>query len=239
MNTAIPTKYTKIYDYWNSNVCRGGNRKFPFHLYKDKEVLEIGCGAGFDAIQFIKAGADYTGIDLTENAIITAQDLILPHLTVYDNAKLMQMNAEHLSFSSNSFDLVYSFGTIHHTLKPYKVVKEIYRVLKPNSEFYVMLYSKPSIRYNLDIMFLRKILWKLHYPKYNKIRQETPAPNPREWVSLNTDTLGCPLSRVYTKKWAKKLFSGFANVKSYTTNYGWFRVVIGRKSSSSAVGECG
>jgi 2-polyprenyl-3-methyl-5-hydroxy-6-metoxy-1,4-benzoquinol methylase len=40
-----------------------------FGEYKDKSVLEIGCGLGADGLQFAKAGARYTGADLTANAI--------------------------------------------------------------------------------------------------------------------------------------------------------------------------
>lgn len=203
----IPEKYLEICEYWKNNPCSGGNPDFPYFLWSGKRVLEIGCGAGNDMRRFKYAGALYTGID------------IVPHAE-----GIIQMNAEEIDFPDNHFDLVYSWGVIHHTLNPFKVVKEIYRVLKPNGLFLVMLYNKPSIRYNLDIMFFRKILWFLHHPKYKPFRNKKI-----DWVSLNTDTLGCPKSYVYNKKKANMLFCRFRNIHSYTRNWGWFRIIQGRK----------
>src|SRR3989441_7416712 len=76
------------------------------------KVLEIGCGMGTDGAQFAKAGADYTGVDLTEAAIELARKrFALSHL----NGEFRVSDAENLDFDDESFDLVYSHGVPHHT----------------------------------------------------------------------------------------------------------------------------
>lgn len=195
----MQTKYSEVYAYWNNNPCSGGNKSFPFKIFKNSKVLEIGCGCGVDAKRFVDAGAIYTGIDLTDNAVYQTK------FKIGDKGKVLKMNAEYLDFSDESFDCVYSFGVIHHAVSPENIIKEAYRVIKKGGFLYVMLYNKYSVRYYLDIMFLRKILWFLRFPKYNKLRKECPNPTKEQWLSWNTDTLGCPIARVYSPKDIEKL----------------------------------
>lgn len=216
-------EYLPIKQFWENNPCAGGNKYFPFPLYHNKKVLEIGCGHGVDAKRFVKAKAKYTGIDLTDIAVELTRTKIGRKSCVF------RMNAENIDFPDNHFDLVYSWGVIHHALSPEKILEEAYRVLKPNGRIYVMVYGKPSWRYNIDIMILRKILWHLHYYKYKEIRKDIPRPTKDEWISMNTDNIGCPLSRVYTKDEAIKLLYKFNKIKTLTNNRGWFRILTGVK----------
>jgi ubiquinone/menaquinone biosynthesis C-methylase UbiE len=222
----IPAEFLKGYKYWTENPCSSRNVNYPFWYYQGKKVLEIGCGTGQDALIFAQNKALYTGIDLTSEAVDRTKFLLMLN-DVY--GRVEQMKAEELNFPDEYFDHVYSFGVIHHTVEPFAVTDEMFRVLKPEGTFYCMLYNKPSVRYNLDIMCLRRILWLLRYYKFKEVRKDYPRPTKEEWVSINTDTLGCPLSRVYNKKQAHRLFYRFRDVKSFTRRFGWFREVIGRK----------
>jgi ubiquinone/menaquinone biosynthesis C-methylase UbiE len=215
-------KYSQIHDYWNSNPCEGGSKGFPFRNFAYKNVLEIGCGMGVDSKRFVDNKVIYTGIDLTEKAVeITKQKT--------KSSNIYVMNAENLEFQDESFDLVYSWGVIHHALNPSNIMKEIYRVLKKDGHVCIMLYNKFSMRYILDIMFLRKILWLFKYHKFNIIRKALPYPTKEEWISINTDTLGCPMSRVYSKKEALELCKDFTITNTWTENKGWYRIIIGKK----------
>lgn len=212
----MQTSYLEIKKYWNDNPCSGGNKWFPFSATHGLKVLEVGCGAGIDALRFVKADAYYTGIDLTDKAIELTKSKIGDFGTAY------KMNAEELDFPDNYFDIVYSFGVIHHAVNPVQVVREIHRVLKPNGFFYFMLYHKNSFRYWIDIMFFRSILWYLRFPKYNSLRKLEPNPTREQWISWNTDNLGCPLSRVFTTSTATELVKGFKKTTLQTPYFSWF-----------------
>lgn len=108
----------------------------------NKKVLEIGCGIGTDAFMLASSCKEYIGIDLTENAI----ELAKKRFELYNlKGNFYSLNAEDLSFfEDNSIDMVYSFGVIHHTENPEKIVKEVNRILKPNGVFKLMLYAKNS-----------------------------------------------------------------------------------------------
>lgn len=158
-----------VAEYWNRRPCNirhspsevGSRRYFDeveerryfvephipafaeFERWRGKRVLEIGCGIGTDAVNFARAGADYTGIEPSR----TSLDLTRRRFQVYGlRGRLIDGNAEDLSslIESASFDLVYSFGVIHHTSRPLAVLGEVRRVVLPDGEIRLMLYAKNS-----------------------------------------------------------------------------------------------
>lgn len=116
-----------------------------FAAWKDKEVLEIGCGIGTDSINFARAGAKLTALELSEKSL----EITKKRFEVYGlKADFVFGDTEHLSsyFPDKKFDLVYSFGVIHHTPDPEAAIKEIEKVIKPGGELRLMLYSKYSTK---------------------------------------------------------------------------------------------
>jgi ubiquinone/menaquinone biosynthesis C-methylase UbiE len=104
---------------------------------KGCKVLEIGLGLGADHGCFARADADLHGIDLTPRAVeITHRRLEIQEL----NSDLRVGDAEALPYADRSFDLVYSWGVIHHSPNTAQAAREILRVLKPGGSFRVMVY---------------------------------------------------------------------------------------------------
>ena len=126
------------YRYWKLSYLKC---TIEFHKYTGKSVLEVGCGLGFDLLQFAKNGAKVTGVDLASNAI----DLAKKYFALNNfKADLYVGNAEKLDFQDDHFDIVYSFGVLHHTPNTQVAVNNIHRVLKPGGKAIVMLYNKLS-----------------------------------------------------------------------------------------------
>ena len=124
-----------------------GFARFP--EARGKSVLEIGCGNGADGAMFAAHGAHYTGIDLTAEAV----DATRRHFAVEGlEGQFRQENTEQLGFASDSFDIVYSFGVLHHTPAPQRAVSEVHRVLKPGGVALVMLYHRHSFNYYVRIL---------------------------------------------------------------------------------------
>jgi ubiquinone/menaquinone biosynthesis C-methylase UbiE len=106
------------------------------------ELLEIGVGAGVDHVQWAKAGAVCHGVDLTDAAIKTTR----AHLAIYGlRSDLKRADAESLPYPDASFDIVYSWGVIHHSERPQRIVDEIHRVLRPDGKFIGMMYQRHSL----------------------------------------------------------------------------------------------
>lgn len=169
MSAAATATIDEVASYWNRRPCNirhstkeVGTRAYfdeveerkyfvephipafaDFARWKGKKVLEVGCGLGTDAVNFARAGADYHAIDLSDASL----ELARKRFEVFGlKGDLRPYNAEQLSeaFEPESFDLVYSFGVIHHTPHPEAVLREIRKVIKPDGELRMMLYAKNS-----------------------------------------------------------------------------------------------
>ena len=165
-----------------------------FSRHKGKRVLEIGVGAGTDHLNWARAGTDLYGVDLTDRGIETTSK----RLKLYDcKSNLKRVDAEELPFEDNYFDVVYSWGVIHHSENTEEIISEILRVLKPGGVFLGMIYHRRSIHaLNLWIKngLLRGRPWRsFKYILYHF--NESFA------------------SKAYTFNEAKKLFSSFGSCK--------------------------
>lgn len=199
-----------------------------FPQWNGSQVLEIGCGLGSDAEQFARNGALYSGIDLTETSI----EMCRRRFAVQGLAGTFRVaDAERLPFADECFDLVYSHGVIHHTPNTEAAVAEIRRVLRPGGRAIVMLYHRNSWNYWGNINFLRRagvvmllfspgMVQRITQEPYDELikRRQALLSRPslvlnQSWfLSENTDGVGNPISKVYSRKSAGLLFREFGEV---------------------------
>ena len=112
-----------------------------FETGAGRRVLEIGVGMGADFLRWVRAGAKATGVDLTERAVaLTRERLTAENL----QAEVQQADAEGLPFGSGEFDIVYSWGVLHHTPHPERAIAEAQRMLAPGGTLKIMLYHRHS-----------------------------------------------------------------------------------------------
>lgn len=163
-----------------------------FTRHHGKRVLEVGVGAGTDHLQWARAGADLYGVDLTEAGISTTRR----HLEAYGmSSQLRQVDAETLPFEDRSFDLVYSWGVIHHSERPERIVAEIHRILRPGGEFVGMFYQRPSL------VSLR--VWLKHGLLTGK-----PWRSFADVLYHHVESIG---TKAYTVREMRRMFSSFSN----------------------------
>lgn len=169
--------------------------KFPY--WRDRRVLEIGVGLGADHQRFVEAGAQACGIDLTPRAV----KLCRQRLAAFGLDSDVEVgDAEQLPYEADTFDLVWSWGVLHHSPDPSAAVREIHRVLKPGATAKVMIYHKWSI--------VGCMLWL----RYALLRG-------RPWTSMRSiyaRYLESPGTRAYTIPEAQALFSRFAQIRIET-----------------------
>ena len=158
-----------VKDFWNSRPCNirhslkdvGSKEYFDevekkkffvephiktfskFERWSGKKVLEIGCGIGTAGINFARFGADYTGVELSSKSL----ELTQQRFNVYNQkGRFYEGNAEELTkfLPIKKYDLIYSWGVIHHTPEPKRAISEISKYLAKDGLFKIMLYSSES-----------------------------------------------------------------------------------------------
>lgn len=169
-----------------------------FTSARNKNVLEIGVGLGADHQQFAENGSFLKGIDLTEKAI----DYTKRRFRIFGlNSELTVADAENLPFADESFDIIYSWGVIHHSPNTPKVVNEIFRVLQLNGEARIMIYHSRSIVGYM--LWLRYALFRL-----------------KPFLTLSEiydKFLESPGTKAYSVEQARQMFSQFSKVEISTT----------------------
>jgi SAM-dependent methyltransferase len=159
----------RIRDYWNNQPCNvrhsknaPGSLEFfqdvsarryrvephipefaGFYLWQGKQVLEIGPGIGSDAAEFARNGADYYGIDYSDESIKLAQQRF--KVEELEGTFVCGDSSDVESYATlPKMDLVYSYGVIHHFPAIDRIIDNVYNILKPGGEFRFMVYAKNS-----------------------------------------------------------------------------------------------
>jgi SAM-dependent methyltransferase len=115
-------------------------------LLKGQHLLEIGCGMGYDSLEFLTRGVRVTATDLTENAVRLARMHF--DLAGVRPESVHTENALRLSFADDTFDGVWSNGVLHATGDTRLAIQEVRRVLKPGGRAIIShFYRKPSWMY--------------------------------------------------------------------------------------------
>jgi ubiquinone/menaquinone biosynthesis C-methylase UbiE len=124
---------------------------------KGKTVLDSGCGTGIFSIIFANRGAArVTGIDISEGSLGTARGL--RDKFGLRNVDFRREDMLHLPFADDSFDIVWAWGTVHHTTDPLGAIAELDRVLKRGGSLFLAIYKKTRVTWIHEI--IRKTLVK-------------------------------------------------------------------------------
>jgi 2-polyprenyl-3-methyl-5-hydroxy-6-metoxy-1,4-benzoquinol methylase len=208
---------SRVQEYWNARPCNirhstkamGSKEYFDevearkymvephiprfaeFERWRGKRVLEIGCGLGTDTINFARHGARVTAVDLSEKSLELARTRAAV-FGLQDQIEFYAANAEELSKTVpvEAYDLIYSFGVIHHTPHPDAVLEEVRKYERPGTTVKIMVYHRRSW----------KVLWILltegrgQFWKLNQL------------IATNSEAqTGCPITYSYSRKEGREL----------------------------------
>jgi len=177
-----------------------------FDIWRDKDILEIGCGIGTDTINFIRAGARITAVDISSKSISIAKRRVKV-FKLKNNIKFFVHDAEKLSkfLSPETYDLIYSFGVIHHTPSPEQLIQQFACLSHEGTILKIMIYNHYSWRVIQIILSSGlKIFRGLKY----LIAEHSEAQT------------GCPVSYTFSKRKIRKLLeqNGFF-IKQISINH--------------------
>lgn len=178
-------------------------RVMGFDQFAGARLLEIGCGMGTDLLQFARGGARCTGIDLTPRSV----QITRHRFRLYGkDGSFMIGDGERLPFATDSFDVVYSNGVLHHTPDTAGAIREIHRVLRKDGTAKVMLYHRNSLNFWIEIV-LRRGLFGGEYLRGRSSEEIMSR------VIEFSEHEARPLVKVYSRKQARDLFRQFKDVR--------------------------
>jgi len=202
-----------VRDFWNAEPCGsrylGEREDFDAHAqsrYKlepyirafagfeeaaGRRVLEIGVGMGADYLEWLRRGAIASGVDLSAVSIERAKRRCE---TAGYKPDLRISDAESLPFADSTFDIVYSYGVLHHSPNTAQCIREARRVLKPGGSLRIMIYHHPSLT--------GLMLWT----RYGLGRGQSQ----RQSVFEHLESPG---TKCYTRTEARELVEGFENIE--------------------------
>lgn len=157
-----------------------------FPHWRGRRVLEIGCGIGTATMGFLRAGATVTAVDLSKESLALARQRAELY-GVAENAVFVEADAERLSdyVAPEPYDLVWSFGVLHHTPHPDRAIDQIRSFVKPGSTVKLMMYYT----------FSWKVIWAV--VRYGRGRLW----NWRRIIATYSEAqTGCPVTYTYTKR---------------------------------------
>lgn len=171
----------------------------PFARFDEgrgRDVLEVGVGMGADHLEWARRGPRrLAGVDLTERAVEHTRT----RLGLYGlSSELRVGDAEALPFPDASFDIVYSWGVLHHSPDTPRAVDEVWRVLRPGGVARVMVYHRYSL--------VGAMLWT----RYALLRGR-PL---RSLDDVYAEHLESPGTRAYTEESVRALFGRFSRVRT-------------------------
>lgn len=241
-----PTSLEMVRAFWNAEACgeRDGElqeitryRKEPeildfanFASARGIDVLEVGVGMGADFVRWVQAGARAVGVDLTERAIGITSERLRARSAIRTPC-LAVADCERLPLASESFDLVYSWGVLHHTTDTAQAMREAMRVLRPGGRLKVMLYHRYSwfalaawIRFGVlrgrPFITLSKAVSRVESPG-------TKAFLPREVIPLLPACVDVNV-RPQLTYWDRRFFPIISNL--FGDRFGWHLLVEATKT---------
>ena len=222
----------QVADYWNDNPCESfastelpGERAFyqqverfrytnqpymeklvGFNRFENKRILEVGCGLGTDLRQFALGGADVVGLDMSSNSVALAQK----GFAVFGiEGRFVNADSERLPFDDSVFDVVYSFGVLHHTPDTQSAIDECWRVLKPGGQFIIMLYNRQSWHVLVEPYLLLIKRWLS--------RRALPSDATDQSESIRRyDGDDNPLGKAYSPSEVRNMLRKFADIRTTT-----------------------
>lgn len=175
--------------------------EMPLADLAGKRVLEIGPGGGGHSCLFKKYGAQVTVADITPERALSATRKL--SLMAGPESAGFNADGENLPFSDNSFDIVYSNGVLHHSENTDKCIDEVLRVLRPGGMAVIMLYSRHSAIFWLNIAPRALVTGELfRWPEAQWIGRLTEG-RPKFGTTKN------PFTRVYSKAEMRTAFRRF------------------------------
>ncbi|HEU4780031.1 MAG TPA: class I SAM-dependent methyltransferase [Steroidobacteraceae bacterium] len=123
--------------------------------FRGKSVLDIGSGSGVSSLAFRRLDAVVTSFDFDPNSVACTQELKRREGAAEEQWRVLRgsvLDSEFVS-SLGQFDVVYSWGVLHHTGEMWRAIEIAQHAVRPGGRFCIAIYNDQGIwsRYWLGV----------------------------------------------------------------------------------------
>ncbi len=229
--------------------------KLPAEFFKDKLVLDAGCGSGRWTYAMAMLGAKVISVDFTDSGVAITHQAT----QAMENVAVVQASLFNLPLRPETFDFVLSWGVLHHTPDTKAAFGRIAPLVKRGGYLYIMVYEKHNPLKHACTDLIR---WMLrHLPPDRRYRAcrafiiKNPrlyslvaqviicAPHPSDEDSLSASTLQLGLYDAYSPVFNH--LHNWKEVAGWFGEYGFTQPTLTRpvhhttKRDIRRLGECG
>jgi ubiquinone/menaquinone biosynthesis C-methylase UbiE len=135
---------SKVYDtvnpvFWNDRMRN--EALDMLEVSPEERVLDVGCGTGFATAGLVERGADVDGLDQSLHQLAKARKK-----DELDGVRFVRGDAENLPYADETFDAVWSSGSIEYWPTPVDALREAHRITKPGGRVLIVGPRRPSNR---------------------------------------------------------------------------------------------
>jgi SAM-dependent methyltransferase len=117
--------------------------------FHGKRVLDAGCGLGRWTVGLLRLGCEVLATDFSEHALERTSENVNSLCTREEAARLTLEAADLLElpaeFARERFDVVFSFGVLHHTGDTHRALANVAELAGPDGALFIYLYGKRSL----------------------------------------------------------------------------------------------
>lgn len=138
--------YAKLVTQQQIDEAILGLRRLVGDDLSGKRFLDIGCGSGIHSLAALRLGAaEVVAVDVDPDSVATTRDMLETHAPG-GSWKVLERSVFDLDFSSTGkFDVVYSWGVLHHTGDMYRALRIAATLVAPSGEFAFALYHRTRL----------------------------------------------------------------------------------------------
>jgi 2-polyprenyl-3-methyl-5-hydroxy-6-metoxy-1,4-benzoquinol methylase len=180
--------------------------------FTNKEILEIGCGAGVDSYNISFVAKHLVALEPSKSSIKLAKKYSADR----NNVTFVNDRVENINkiFKKKEFDIVYCYGVLHHVINTEKAIRDIHNLLKEDGLAIIMIYNKYPLRYVREAM--RFFRWFV---------SDTLDGGGTRYIELTR----CPVWKTYTEKEIRRMFRDYSSLEIKKVKYGLFSIVFAKR----------